>query len=119
MTQGEDPYIHADKTVTAWLGGARVREAFARAPGLQAAVGTGCGERRPAAMASGDPSEVTCLPCREWAAAQYEGAARRADTVLELAGGPGELARFDLTADEVRRHSREYREIAARYRALP
>jgi hypothetical protein len=48
-----------------------ITEAIGLVPDLPKTVGTGCGRRRPIAMTSTVPETVTCLPCREYARAEY------------------------------------------------
>jgi len=83
----KDPRIHAGKTIIAGFGNARMRELILKGTGLACdmpkTVSCGCGRRRPFAMTSRIPAHVTCLACREWAAAQHAESARRARDLAE------------------------------------
>jgi hypothetical protein len=83
-----DPHIHAEKTLLPGFGNAQMRDFIARATGmacdLPKTAGTGCRVRRPIVMTSTVPERVTCLPCREWAAAQLRGEIASAEALLGL-----------------------------------
>ncbi len=68
---------------------ARLRAAFTAVTGLAVdapkTVTTGCRRRRLYVMTSTDPSSVTCLACREYAAGQHEDLAAAAGAVISLA----------------------------------
>lgn len=70
-----DPSIHVEKTPMPGFGHAAIRDLIATGLGLASdlpkTVGTGCGKRRRIAMTSMVPEHVTCLACREYAAAEY------------------------------------------------
>lgn len=116
----KDPHIHAEKTVLPGFGNAAMRELIVTATGLACdlpkTVGTGCGRRRPFAMTSTVPEHITCLACREWAAAEHEQAAQSAEALIEMvpAGDPTwETAR--TTPERMSAEAQEHRAMAARY----
>lgn len=75
---------------------------------LPAEVATGCGTRVPLAMTSHLPERVTCLPCREHAAAQH---LRFADQVALLGPLPGS----PLGEGDALRAAAEHRATARRF----
>ncbi|MFF0493487.1 hypothetical protein ACFYTQ_31090 [Nocardia sp. NPDC004068] len=105
-----DPHIHVDRKVVA--AGADVRNAMVSvlgfAPDTPGAVTTGCGVRAAFSMTSARPEKVTCLPCREFAAAAYR---RLADQVERAARMPG----VNITATDAATAATRLREIAARF----
>ena len=90
-----DPHVHVERGI-ALLTHAQMREALARVTGLAASapktVTTGCNVRRPYAMTSGSPAAVTCLACRDHAAAQHGELAASAEALLRLAAEDPETA---------------------------
>ena len=88
-----DPHVHVEKTPMPGFGHVAMRalitEATGLVPDLPKTVGTGCGRRRPIAMTSVVPEKVTCLPCRDYARAEYLTWAAMAQVAAELAeAGP-------------------------------
>ncbi|MFG1920309.1 hypothetical protein [Cryptosporangium sp. NPDC048952] len=101
-----DPHIH----VTVDLGTeTETRNLLSSTFGLVAdrpsVVKAGCGRRVPFAMTAQQPEHVTCLPCRDYAAARHQ---RVAEQLLEsrtLTLDPGDL----------RRAADHHRDLARRY----
>jgi hypothetical protein len=63
----KDPHVHAEKTPIPGVGhvaiGSLITEAIGLVPDLPKTVSTGCGRRRPIAMTSTMPENITCLAC--------------------------------------------------------
>ncbi|MEU4428523.1 hypothetical protein AB0F81_48560 [Actinoplanes sp. NPDC024001] len=101
--------IHIDTKLRADLA---VREMLAATFQLVAdvptTVTTGCGQRVPLAMTSGDPGVVTCPPCREFAQREH---LRLADLVQDLGLMPGSVIAVGTATSAAAKH----REIAARF----
>ena len=116
----KDPHVHAEKTPMPGFGHAATRALIVQAtglvPDLPKTVGTGCGVRRPLAVTSTVPEEITCLACRDWARAEYltwVGIARAAAELAEAE--PRAAAAATTTPDDLRTEERTYRELAARF----
>jgi hypothetical protein len=117
-----DPHVHAEKTILG-VGHVEMSDFIGRAIGLAVdmpkTVGTGCGRRRQLADTSKVPEKVTCLACREWAAAQEIEMAKSAEALLSL--GAEQLAALGtpdkpaLTIPELRDLAAGHRAMAARY----
>lgn len=101
-----DPLIHAPEVISSY---GDIRHIYEDLPGFwkPKTVRTGCGRRRPYAMTSRRPDAVTCLACRDRAAAQHERHAIEARTRLRILAA-------DLT-DQAQRHDYQ----AAAFRGLP
>jgi hypothetical protein len=116
----KDPYVHAEKTPAPGFGHAAMRsiitEATGFVPDLPKTVGTGCGVRRPLAMTSTRPEAITCLPCRDWARAEYMLWAGLARAAAELAvAGPRAAVAARTTPADLLDEERTYRALAARF----
>jgi hypothetical protein len=116
----KDPHIHAEKTPMPGFGHAATRDLIVRAtglvPDLPKTVGTGCGVRRPLAMTSTRPEAITCLPCRDWARAEYLLWAGMAHAAAELAEAePRAAIAAKTTPADLRAEEHTYRELAARF----
>lgn len=103
-----DPHIH----VTAELGTeTETRNLLSSTFGLvadrPAVVKTGCGQRVGFAMTAQQPEHVTCLPCREYAAAKH---LKTAEQLLETAA-------LTLDPTTVHRAAEHHRALARRYRS--
>ncbi|WP_430786211.1 hypothetical protein [Actinoplanes sp. G11-F43] len=87
MEPHADPHIHVEAGALRSRAAERnmVASLFGLAATLPPEVSTPCGLRVPFAMTSGSPDRVTCLPCREYAAAQYR---ILADQVVDLGLDP-------------------------------
>ncbi|GAA0265028.1 hypothetical protein [Cryptosporangium japonicum] len=104
-----DPHIH----VTAELGTETATRNFlsstfglvADRPGI---VKAGCGRRVAFAMTAQQPEHVTCLPCRDYAAAKH---LRTAEQLVEAA------AHQVLDPADLRRAADHHRALARRYRS--
>jgi hypothetical protein len=111
-----DPHIHAEKTPAPGFGHVAMRliitEATGFVPDLPKTVGTGCGLRRPLTMTSTVPEKITCLPCREWAAAQLLQWAQFSACLVPLTAEPGYQG---PSADDLLDEERTYRDLAARF----
>jgi hypothetical protein len=114
----KDPHIHAEKTLTG-LGQAEMRDLITRVTGLAGSLpktcGTWCGLRRPLSATSKDPARVTCLACRDAAAADFGQRAGSGETLL---GYP--LSKTGLTPEKaavIRDEAARCRELAVRFRA--
>lgn len=70
-----DPHVHVERGVV-MLTHAQMREAFTKVTGLAVdapkTVTTGCGRHHPYVLTSTRPAAVTCLACRDYAAAQHD-----------------------------------------------
>jgi len=104
-----DPHIH----VTAELGTeTETRNLLSSTFGLVADrprdVRTGCGRRVAFAMTAQQPEHVTCLPCREYAAAKH---LKTAEQLLETAALQG----LALDPTDLRRAADHHRTLARRY----
>ena len=112
----KDPHIHAEKTPAPGFGHVAMRsiitEALGLVPDLPKTVGTGCGVRRRIAMTSTRPESITCLPCRDWAAAQYVQWAQLSAATADLAAEPGWRG---PSIAELLDEERQYRALAARF----
>jgi len=90
-----DPHVHVERGVV-MLTHAQMREAITQVTGLAVdapkTVTTGCGRRRPYAMTSAGPAAVTCLACREHAAAQHDLLAAAAEAIVSLADTGPDMA---------------------------
>jgi hypothetical protein len=116
----KDPHIHVEKTPVPGFGHAAMRalitEATGLVPDLPKTVGTGCGRRRPIAMTSVVPEKVTCLPCRDYARAEYLTWAAMAQVTAELAESEPRVAvAAKATPADLRAEERTYRSLAARF----
>jgi hypothetical protein len=116
----KDPHIHAEKTPMPGFGHAATRNLIVRAtglvPDLPKTVGTGCGVRRPIAMTSTVPENITCLACRDWARAEYLLWAAMAQVAAELAEAePRTAIAAKATLVDLRAEERTYRALAARF----
>jgi hypothetical protein len=116
----KDPHIHAEKTPMPGFGHVAMRalitEATGLVPDLPKTVGTGCSRRRPIAMTSTVPENVTCLACRDYAHAEYLTWAGMAHAAAEIAEAyPGAAIVAKATPDDLRSEERTYRELAARF----
>ena len=116
----KDPHVHAEKTPVPGFGHAATRALIIQAtglvPDLPKTVGTGCGVRRPLAMTSIRPEAITCLPCRDWARAQYLTWAGMARAAAELAAAePRAAIAAKTTPAELLDEERTYRALAARF----
>ena len=89
----------------------------ASAPYLPKTVGTGCGVRRPFAMTSTAPEEITCLACRDWARAEYLlwAGMRRMPLRSSAEAEPTAAIAAKATPDDLRAEERAYRQLAARF----
>ncbi|MFB4314260.1 hypothetical protein [Actinomadura sp. 21ATH] len=107
-----DPYIHVEARVVRRDADVRglMASTFGLAADLPARVDTGCGVRVPYAMTSARPDRVTCLACREHAAAEH---GRFAEQVERLGLMPGSV----IGAGEARAAARRHRELAERFAA--
>jgi hypothetical protein len=115
-----DIHIHVEKTPAPGFGHVAMRtlitEAIGLVPDLPKTVGTGCGRRRPIAMTSTVPEKVTCLPCREYARAEYLTWAAMARVTAELAEAePRAAIAAKATPADLRAEERTYRALAARF----
>lgn len=112
----EDPHVHVEKTPVPGIGDAAIRDLIAGELGialdLPATVATGCGERRPIAMTSPVPENVTCLACREHARAER---ITKAEEYESLARDPELAARAGVAPGALAAQAREHREFAARF----
>lgn len=115
----KDPHIHAEKTVLPGFGNAAMRELIVTATGLACdmpkTVGTGCGRRRPFAMTSTVPEHVTCLACREWAAAEHIKAAQTAEALIESVPA-GDSLWDGCDREVITEQAQQDRAMAARYK---
>jgi hypothetical protein len=120
-----DPHIHAEKTPIPGFGHAAMRDLIAGALGaasdMPKTVGTGCGRRRPPAMTSTVPENVTCLACRDYARAEHlkwaeisDAAAALADDA-ELSASMARAGKRPVTRAECEAQARKHRAAAARY----
>ncbi|MEU1275884.1 hypothetical protein [Streptomyces sp. NPDC005799] len=107
---GTDRHVHVDARML--RDGPAVRGMPAATFGLvgdaPSTVTTGCGQRVPYAMTSRRPESVTCLPCREHAAAEH---LRQAERLERLAGSPGTT----VPEEQVRRAADRLRDLARRF----
>jgi hypothetical protein len=88
------------------------------APDLPKTVGTGCGKRRPVAMISTVPENVTCLACREYARAERIRSAELAESLISvLASDPAFAEQANVTPEQLAAEAREHREFARRFGA--
>ena len=114
----KDPHVHAEKT-NLGFGQTEIADFVAAATGLAGDLpktcGTGCGKRRQLADTSKVPEKVTCLACRDWAAAQETEMAEMAEALLSL--GAEELAKLG-TPGKPASTIPELQEIADRHRAM-
>jgi len=124
----KDPHIHIEKTLVPGFGHVAVRslitEATGLVPDLPKTVGTWCGVRRPIVMTSTAPAMVTCLACRERAAADYLRHAESAEHLLGLYAQEPELmaqagAAAKVTSEDLAEEAQAYRDMAARLRGAP
>lgn len=103
-------HIHVDRKVLE--AGAVYRNLLVSSTGLvpdePTVVTTGCGVEAPYAQTSIRPESVTCLPCREHAAAEH---LRYADQVSRLARMTGSV----VSAEEAGEAARWARETAAKF----
>jgi hypothetical protein len=118
-----DPHIHVEKTPMPGFGHVAMRslitEAIGLVPDLPKTVGTGCGRRRPIAMTSTVPEKVTCLPCREYARAEYLTWAAMAQVAAELAEAePRAAVAAKATPADLRAEERIYRALAAGFEVI-
>lgn len=100
-----DDRIHAEKTL------------MGLSLAIGKTVGTGCGKRRERERTSTDPAKVTCLECRQWAAADELEMAGMADAAASI---PPELIdRADLPGGphDFRALAGKHRDAAARWSA--
>src|SRR2546429_2599138 len=116
----KDPHIHVEKTPMPGFGHAAIRALITGAtglvPDLPKTVGTGCGRRRPIAMKSTVPERVTCLPCRDYARAEYLTWAAMAQVAAQLAEAePRAAIAAKATTAHLRAEERTYRSLAARF----
>jgi hypothetical protein len=116
----KDPHVHAEKTPMPGFGHVAIRmlitEAIGLVPDLPKTVATGCGRRRPIAMTSTVPENITCLACREYARAGYLTWTGMAGAGAEAAGAaPGVAAAAMATQAELLDEERTYRALAARF----
>jgi hypothetical protein len=116
----KDPYVHAERTPAPGFGHVAMRSIITAAvglvPDLPKTVGTGCGVRLPLAMTSTRPESITCLPCREWARAEYRTWAGMAHAAAELAEAePRAAIAAKTTPADLLDEERAYRELAARF----
>src|SRR5438132_5123146 len=119
-----DPHIHVEKTPIPGFGHAAMRvliiEATGLVPDMPKTVGTGCGRRRPIAMTSTLPENVTCLACRDYARAGYLTWAGLAGTAARLAEEePRAALAAKATPADLRDEERTYRVLAARFGSVP
>jgi hypothetical protein len=119
-----DPHIHVERGI-GQLTNAELRQAFTAVTGVAVdapkTVTTGCGRRRPYAMTSLNPAAVTCLACREHAAAQFDVLAGMAEAVASLTD-PGAIARIAAKAggpETAAAQACGYRARAAAFRGSP
>lgn len=114
-----DPYIHVEKTPFPGFTHAAMRELILTATGLAGdlpkTVGTGCGRRRPLAMTSTVPEQVTCLPCREYAHAEYLRQAETTEVLLSLPDSDPIWECANIAREELAAEARKDRATAARY----
>jgi hypothetical protein len=118
----KDPHIHVEKMPVPGFGNAAMRELIMDALGIASdlpkTVGTGCGRRRPIAMTSTVPENVTCLPCREYARAERIRWAEMAESLIGvLDGDPVFAAQAKVTPRQLAEQAREHRAVAGRYEA--
>jgi len=124
----KDPHVHVEKTPLPGFGHVAMRslitEATGLVPDLPKTVGTWCGVRRPIAMTSTIPETVTCLACRERAAADYRMHADDAEHLLALYDVQPELmaraaAAAKVTPEDIAEEAQAYQDMAARLGGTP
>jgi hypothetical protein len=114
-----DPHIHVEKTIFPGFGHAAMSMLITRATGLAGdlprTVTTGCGRRRGFAMTSTVPERVTCLACRDYAAAEYAKQAEMAEALLSVPPDDPLWGTARVTPAGLAAQAREDRAMAARY----
>jgi hypothetical protein len=116
----KDPHIHVEKVPMPGFGHVATRalitQAIGLVPDLPKTVGTGCGRRRPIAMTSTVPENVTCLACRDYAREEYLTWAAIAHAAAQAAEEePRAAAAAKVTPADLRAEERTYRSLAARF----
>ena len=105
----DDPHIHVAADIGAGLA---TRKVLASTFGLVAdspsVVESGCGRDVPVAMTSRKPESVTCLPCREHAAAQHREAAEQVERLARMGGFAHEPDRVQLAVQAHKELSRRF-----------
>jgi len=116
-----DPHIHVEKDLL--FTHADIRRVISDATGLAVdapkTVTTGCSRRRPYAITSTVPEKVTCLACREHAAAVYRQEAESAESLLKISADDAIWLTAKVTPAMLAGQAIEHRALAARFEAMP
>lgn len=112
-----DLLVHAEKTLMGGLGQAEMRDFIAGAIGLACDLpktcGTWCGKRRQLSQTSKVPEKVTCLPCREAAAADQKFWLEAGESLLSYPLSVTHMT--PAKADELRQQVDRHRDLYRRY----
>ncbi len=114
----KDPHIHVEHDQ--FMGHALMRAFIAEVTGLAVSapktVRTGCNRRRPYAMTSRIPASVTCLACRDYAAAWHAEQAASCASLREwMIAEPDGFAGAALTPGQLAAMAAEHEAAAAQF----